>query len=116
LLTLGLLAASLRKPCRSVKNSYVSRLLSQFFQRFFSGLETTMVDPIPPPALEEYLLQAGIIDRSQLSLAKKLQRRQQGPLLMILLELSFIDLEQLRRLLDLGRTYDHAANAGQPTA
>ncbi len=73
-----------------------------------------MLDPIPPPLLEEYLLKAGIIDRSQLSLAKKLQHRQQGPLLMILLELSFIDLEQLRRLLDLGRTYpfDHAANAG----
>lgn len=73
-----------------------------------------MLDPIPPPALEEYLLQTGIIDRSQLRLAKKLQHRQQGPLLMILLELSFIDLEQLSRLLDLGRAYpfDHAANAG----
>ncbi len=74
--------------------------------------EVPMLDPIPPPALEEYLLEAGIVDRSQLSLAKKLQRRQQGPLLMILLELSFIDLDQLRRLLDLGRLYDHAANAG----
>lgn len=73
-----------------------------------------MLDPIPPPALEKYLLETGIIDRSQLNLAKKLQHRQQGPLLMILLELSFIDLEQLSRLLDLGRTYpcDHAANAG----
>jgi hypothetical protein len=64
-----------------------------------------MLDPIPPPALEEYLLETGIIDRSQLSLAKKLQHRQQGPLLMILLELSFIDLEQLSRLLDLGKRW-----------
>ncbi|MDX2271439.1 MAG: DUF2949 domain-containing protein [Cyanobacteriota bacterium] len=60
-----------------------------------------MVDPMPPPTLEQYLLEAGIVDMPQLNLAKKLQRRQQGPLLMILLELSFIDLQQLSGLLNL---------------
>ncbi len=60
-----------------------------------------MVEPIPPPNLEQYLLDTGVIDLSQLNLAKKLQRRQQGPLLMILLELSFIDLEQFSGLMNL---------------
>jgi hypothetical protein len=56
---------------------------------------------IPPPSLEQYLLETGIVDSRQLALAKKLQQRQQGPLLMILLELSFIDLQQLHGLLNL---------------
>ncbi len=60
-----------------------------------------MVSPIPPPTLEQYLLDKGIVDNPQLDLAKKLQRRQRGPLLMILLELSFIDLHQLSGLLSL---------------
>lgn len=60
-----------------------------------------MVEPIPPPTLEQYLLDTGVIDLPQLNLAKKLQRRQQGPLLMILLELSFIDIEQLSGLMNL---------------
>ncbi len=57
--------------------------------------------PIPPPVLEQYLLDSGMIDARQLALAKKLQHQQQGPLLMILLELSFINLEQLNGLLNL---------------
>ncbi len=65
-----------------------------------------MLSPIPPPPLEQYLLDKGIVDNPQLDLAKKLQRRQRGPLLMILLELSFIDLQQLSGLLSLyGVTY-----------
>ena len=65
-----------------------------------------MLTPLPPPSLEQYLLDKGIVDNPQLDLAKKLQRRQRGPLLMILLELSFIDLEQLSGLLNLyGFTY-----------
>ncbi|NJL97459.1 MAG: DUF2949 domain-containing protein [Synechococcaceae cyanobacterium SM2_3_2] len=65
-----------------------------------------MLTPLPPPSLEQYLLDKGIVDSPQLDLAKKLQRRQRGPLLMILLELSFIDLEQLSGLLNLyGFTY-----------
>ncbi len=60
-----------------------------------------MNDPIPRPSLEQYLLDTGIVDKSQLNLAKKLQERQRGPLVMILLELSFIDLDQLSGLLNL---------------
>lgn len=60
-----------------------------------------MLNPIPPPSLEQYLLEMGIVDCPQLDLAKKLQRRQRGPLLMILLELSLIDLDQWSRLLTL---------------
>ncbi len=50
-------------------------------------------------SLEQQLLSQGLIDRRQLSLARKLQRQQMGPLLMILLRLRFIDLEQVNGLL-----------------
>lgn len=50
--------------------------------------------------LEQYLLDSGIVDGAQLSLAKKFQQRQQGPLLMILLQLEFISAEQLSWLWD----------------
>jgi hypothetical protein len=60
-----------------------------------------MSDPLSPTPLEQYLLDSGIVNQPQLNLARKLQRRQQGPLLMILLELSFIDLEQLSGLMNL---------------
>ncbi len=56
--------------------------------------------PNPPP-LEQYLLDSGIISSAQLTVAKKLQHSQKGPLLMILLELSFIDLHQLGGLMSL---------------
>ncbi|MEM9569284.1 MAG: DUF2949 domain-containing protein [Cyanobacteria bacterium P01_E01_bin.34] len=51
-------------------------------------------------ALEQYLLSGGYVDDRELSLAKKLQAREQGPLLMILLRLNFIDIEQLAQLWD----------------
>jgi hypothetical protein len=51
-------------------------------------------------ALERYLLDSGLVDLEQLTLAKKIQARQEGPLLMILLQLNFIDLHQFNRLLD----------------
>lgn len=51
-------------------------------------------------ALEGYLLESALVDLEQLTLAKKIQARQEGPLLMILLQLSFIDLQQFNRLLD----------------
>jgi hypothetical protein len=50
--------------------------------------------------LESYLLEHSVLDREQLAIAKKMQARQDGPLLMILLQLSFIDLKQLGGLLD----------------
>ncbi|WP_017326179.1 DUF2949 domain-containing protein [Synechococcus sp. PCC 7336] len=56
-------------------------------------------------SLERYLLEAGIVNGSELSLAKKLQQREEGPLLMILLHLNFIDIAQLERLWD----FDSAA-------
>ena len=51
-------------------------------------------------ALEQYLLNSGYVDDRELSLAKKLQAREQGPLLMILLRLNFIDTDQLAQLWD----------------
>ncbi|MEI6429236.1 MAG: DUF2949 domain-containing protein [Pseudanabaena sp. ELA607] len=51
-------------------------------------------------ALEDYLLSTSVVDREQLAVAKKLQQRQEGPLLMVLLQLSFIDLNQFSGLLD----------------
>ncbi|MEL7084364.1 MAG: DUF2949 domain-containing protein [Cyanobacteria bacterium P01_A01_bin.3] len=51
-------------------------------------------------ALEQYLLSSGYVDDRELSLAKKLQAREQGPLLMILLRLNFIDTDQLAQLWD----------------
>lgn len=51
-------------------------------------------------ALEKYLLDLSVVDREQLAVAKRWQERQEGPLLMILLQLSFIDLHQFSGLLD----------------
>jgi len=50
--------------------------------------------------LELYLIESALIDQEQLNLAKKLQVRQDGPLLMILLQLSFIDVNQFSGLID----------------
>jgi hypothetical protein len=50
--------------------------------------------------LERHLLESATLDNEQLSVAKRLQARQEGPLLMILLQLSFIDIKQFSRLLD----------------
>jgi hypothetical protein len=50
--------------------------------------------------LELYLIESDLIDREQLNLAKKLQVRQDGPLLMILLQLNFIDVNQFSGLID----------------
>ena len=51
-------------------------------------------------ALEKHLLSNGYVDDRELSLAKKLQAREQGPLLMVLLRLNFIDTNQLAQLWD----------------
>jgi len=50
--------------------------------------------------LESYLLESAMVNQEQLSVAKRMQARQEGPLLMILLQLSFIDLKQFSGLLD----------------
>ncbi len=50
--------------------------------------------------LERYLLETSVIDSEQLTLAKKEQAKQQGPLLMVLLQLGIIDLHQFSGLLD----------------
>lgn len=50
--------------------------------------------------LELYLLESQLIDQEQLNLAKKVQARQAGPLLMILLQLNFIDVNQFGGLID----------------
>ena len=50
--------------------------------------------------LERHLLELSVVDREQLAVAKRWQQRQEGPLLMILLQLSFIDLHQFSGLLD----------------
>jgi hypothetical protein len=50
--------------------------------------------------LEQYLLESDTVNQEQLTLAKKLQARQEGPLLAILLQLSFINLQQFSGLLD----------------
>lgn len=50
--------------------------------------------------LEQHLLESGYVDDRELHLAKKLQAREQGPLLMILLRLNFIDTAQLAQLWD----------------
>jgi hypothetical protein len=68
-------------------------------------------------ALEGYLLESALVDLEQLTLAKKIQARQEGPLLMILLQLSFIDLQQFNRLLDWTVGAKPAAvNHGEQTA
>jgi hypothetical protein len=50
--------------------------------------------------LEAYLIRSAVLNQEQLSVAKKVKARQEGPLLMILLQLSFIDLKQFSGLLD----------------
>jgi hypothetical protein len=50
--------------------------------------------------LERYLPDSSLVDREQLAVAKRWQERQEGPLLMVLLQLSFIDLQQFSGLLD----------------
>ncbi len=50
--------------------------------------------------LERHLLELSVVDREQLAVAKRWQERQDGPLLMVLLQLSFIDLHQFSGLLD----------------
>ncbi|AGY56615.1 DUF2949 domain-containing protein [Gloeobacter kilaueensis] len=50
--------------------------------------------------LETYLLSSGIVNRRELELAKKVQRSRQGPLLILLWQLSFISLGELGALLD----------------
>ncbi len=59
----------------------------------------TVIDPYQSE-LEDYLLSEAVVNQEQLSVAKRMQARQEGPLLMILLQLSFIDLKQFSRLLD----------------
>ncbi|MEN9204662.1 MAG: DUF2949 domain-containing protein [Thermostichales cyanobacterium SZTDM-1c_bins_54] len=54
-----------------------------------------------PLTLEEYLLAAGILNGQQLAVAQRLQQRQHGPLLMILLQLSFITVEQFDSLINI---------------
>ena len=51
-------------------------------------------------ALERYLLETMTVSAEQLAVARKVQARQQGPLLAILLQLSFIDIDTFARLLD----------------
>jgi len=65
----------------------MDRLLSQF-------------SPNNQEELERYLLESATVDQEQLDLAKKVQLKQEGPLLMILLQLSFIDLNQFSGLID----------------
>ncbi|WP_019499823.1 DUF2949 domain-containing protein [Pseudanabaena sp. PCC 6802] len=68
-------------------------------------------------ALEGYLLESALVDLEQLTLAKKIQARQEGPLLMVLLQLSFIDLQQFNRLLDWNVSSKFlAANQSEQTA
>lgn len=50
--------------------------------------------------LESYLLNNDIVSSRQLELAKKFQKAKQGPLLILLWQLSFITLTQLSALLD----------------
>lgn len=60
-----------------------------------------MTSESPTPVLEQYLLDRGIIDARELHVAKKIQAREQGPLLMILLRLNLIDMNQLSNLWDI---------------
>jgi len=61
---------------------------------------STFSAEIQQEELERYLLESALVDQEQLTLAKKIQVRQEGPLLMILFQLSFIDLHQFSGLLD----------------
>jgi hypothetical protein len=53
-------------------------------------------------SLEQYLIDTGMVSMEQLLLAKKVQQQQQGPLMMILLRLCFIDLDQMNGLMRIG--------------
>jgi hypothetical protein len=52
--------------------------------------------------LECHLLDSNIVTKEQLSLAHKFQKRERGPLLMILWKLSFISSAQFDALIDWG--------------
>lgn len=76
-----------------------------------------MDESVPPTInhseaeLENYLLESAVLKPDQLSVAKKIQARQEGPLLMVLLQLSFIDLKQFITLLDWNvNRLDHLVN------
>lgn len=50
--------------------------------------------------LERYLLDSEIVSLKQLDVAKKFQRLKQGPLLILLWQMSFISLKQFGALMD----------------
>lgn len=50
--------------------------------------------------LERYLLDSEIVSLKQLDVAKKFQRLKQGPLLVLLWQMSFISLKQFGALMD----------------
>jgi hypothetical protein len=52
--------------------------------------------------LERHLLDCNIVSKEELSLAHKFQRRERGPLLMILWKLNFISSAQFDALIDWG--------------
>ncbi|MEM6445937.1 MAG: DUF2949 domain-containing protein [Cyanobacteria bacterium J06642_2] len=60
-----------------------------------------MSPDFPTRTLEQYLLDRGILDDRELRVAKKIQEREQGPLLMVLLRLNLIDVDQLSNLWDI---------------
>ncbi len=72
----------------------VSYLISMSYQSQTHAIASRQED------LERYLLDSSLVDREQLAVAKRWQERQEGPLLMVLLQLSFIDLQQFSGLLD----------------
>lgn len=72
----------------------VSYLISMSYQSQTYAIASRQED------LERHLLELSVVDREQLAVAKRWQARQEGPLLMILLQLSFIDLHQFSGLLD----------------
>jgi aromatic ring-cleaving dioxygenase len=70
---------------------------------FFAFKENQAMNFVLPPEqgiLEEYLLASRIIDREQLDVAKRMQLRQEAPLLMVLYQLSFINIKQFSQILD----------------
>ena len=72
----------------------VSYLISMSYQSQTYAIASRQED------LERYLLDSSLVDREQLAVAKRWQERQEGPLLMVLLQLSFLDLLQFSGLLD----------------
>ncbi|MFN3361678.1 MAG: DUF2949 domain-containing protein [Pseudanabaenaceae cyanobacterium] len=60
----------------------------------------SLVLPPHQGKLEEYLLASRIINREQLDVAKRMQIRQEAPLLMVLYQLSFINIQQFSQILD----------------